>query len=749
MMKNKKLVYIVLPLFINLFHALTASAKAMSLPKDSVRISAQADSVKRMMRDGVSLKEVVVSGSSNKEIQMKSALNVVRANQKFIEENFSGSLMQTLSRLPGVQAMNVGSGESKPVIRGLGFNRVLVAENGIKHEGQQWGDDHGLEIDQYAIDQAEVIKGPASLTYGSDAIGGVINLKSNTMPLKKFAGQVNLFGRTNNESIGSSVRLTGRNGKFWYKANATWMDYADYKVPADSIEYYSYWIKLKDQRLRNTAGREMDGNLMLGYAGDRWNTSFRIADVNAKAGFFANAHGLEVRLSDIDYDSSRRDIDLPYHTVNHFWVSNHTDWNWADGMLESNFAYQNNRQRELAEPVSHGYMPIPTNTLERSFTKQTFSANVKAMQQMGKHDLQAGGNVEYQRNRQGGWGFILPDFEQLTFGVFAMDKWNLSDKLSLTAGARFDRGSVRIHSYHDWYKTPLKASTSDSPMDGTVLQGTVQQGDSTYMERSANLRRSYNSFTWSVGVNRMLGDWVLKLNVGKSFRMPIAKELGMDGVNYNIFRYEKGNTSLKPEDSYQVDAGIVCEKGVLSMQLTPYLNYFPNYIYLNPTPQYKEGLQLYYYTQAKVLRWGFEASVSWKILPYLKLDADGEYLYARQLSGEKKGYGLPFSTPWSARAELRYLLPAQNSAKSGFVALEWQVVGTQDIIVPPEEKTKGHQLLNASIGKKFKLGENQLEITLRGENLLGKRYYDHTSYYRLMGVPEPGRNFSAMVSWNF
>lgn len=749
MMKNKKLVYIVLPLFINLFHALTASAKAMSLPKDSVRISAQADSVKRMMRDGVSLKEVVVSGSSNKEIQMKSALNVVRANQKFIEENFSGSLMQTLSRLPGVQAMNVGSGESKPVIRGLGFNRVLVAENGIKHEGQQWGDDHGLEIDQYAIDQAEVIKGPASLTYGSDAIGGVINLKSNTMPLKKFAGQVNLFGRTNNESIGSSVRLTGRNGKFWYKANATWMDYADYKVPADSIEYYSYWIKLKDQRLRNTAGREMDGNLMLGYAGDRWNTSFRIADVNAKAGFFANAHGLEVRLSDIDYDSSRRDIDLPYHTVNHFWVSNHTDWNWADGMLESNFAYQNNRQRELAEPVLHGYMPIPTNTLERSFTKQTFSANVKAMQQMGKHDLQAGGNVEYQRNRQGGWGFILPDFEQLTFGVFAMDKWNLSDKLSLTAGARFDRGSVRIHSYHDWYKTPLKASTSDSPMDGTVLQGTVQQGDSTYMERSANLRRSYNSFTWSVGVNRMLGDWVLKLNVGKSFRMPIAKELGMDGVNYNIFRYEKGNTSLKPEESYQVDAGIVCEKGVLSMQLTPYLNYFPNYIYLNPTPQYKEGLQLYYYTQAKVLRWGFEASVSWKILPYLKLDADGEYLYARQLSGEKKGYGLPFSTPWSARAELRYLLPAQNSAKSGFVALEWQVVGTQDIIVPPEEKTKGHQLLNASIGKKFKLGENQLEITLRGENLLGKRYYDHTSYYRLMGVPEPGRNFSAMVSWNF
>ena len=159
MMKNKKLVYIVLPLFINLFHALTASAKTMSLPKDSVRISAQADSVKRMMRDGVSLKEVVVSGSSNKEIQMKSALNVVRANQKFIEENFSGSLMQTLSRLPGVQAMNVGSGESKPVIRGLGFNRVLVAENGIKHEGQQWGDTQNASSNTTAFSQNASIFG--------------------------------------------------------------------------------------------------------------------------------------------------------------------------------------------------------------------------------------------------------------------------------------------------------------------------------------------------------------------------------------------------------------------------------------------------------------------------------------------------------------------------------------------------------------------------------------------------------------
>ncbi len=231
--------------------------------------------------------------------------------------------------------------------------------------------------------------------------------------------------------------------------------------------------------------------------------------------------------------------------------------------------------------------------------------------------------------------------------------------------------------------------------------------------------------------------------------MPIAKELGMDGVNYNLFRYERGNAKLNPEESYQVDAGILYEHQSVSVQLTPYVNYFPNYIYLNPTPTYKEGLQLYYYTQAKVLRWGFEVAASWKILPSLVLSADGEYLYARQLSGEKKGYGLPFTTPWSMRTALRYLLPAKDDRQKGYVELEWQAVGSQNRIVPPEEKTKGHQLVNASVGKDFAVGGHQLELTLRAENLLNKRYYDHTSYYRLIGVPEPGRNFSVMAAWKF
>lgn len=157
----------------------------------------------------ITLNAVTVTGQQRRDYQMRSSQTTVQVNREFLNTNFAGSLMQTLEGIPGVKAMAIGSGQSKPVIRGLGFNRLAVVEDGIKHEGQQWGDDHGLEV----------------------------------------------------------------------------------------------------------------------------------------------------RLSDIDYDRSRRDIDLPYQWVNHLKVLSHTTWYNEQLLAELNLAYQHNVREELAEPVSHGYMP--------------------------------------------------------------------------------------------------------------------------------------------------------------------------------------------------------------------------------------------------------------------------------------------------------------------------------------------------------------------------------------------------------
>lgn len=677
----------------------------------------------------VALDAITIQGQSKRDYQMNSSQSGVLISRDFLETNLAGSLMQTLEGIPGVTAMSIGSGQSKPIIRGLGFNRMVVTEDGIKHEGQQWGDDHGLEIDQFAIDRAEVLKGPAALLYGSDAIGGVVNLYTNHVPTKTFEGAAQLFGRSNNEQLGISAKIGGRSGKFFYRANFTVIDYADYKVPTDSIQYYSYYIKLKDQRLRNTAGAERDGSVMFGYAGYNFHTDVRISDSYSKSGFFANAHGLEVRLSEIDYDHSRRDISLPYQWVNHLKVLSHTTWRNDALNMELNMAYQNNVREELSEPVSHGYMPKPDNSLERRFNKSTWTVNLKSHYQFSdKHKLSMGLSCEHQNNKRSGWGFIIPDFRNFAIGGFVTDRYTINQNLIVNAGVRYDYAHTHISDYQDWFMTPISAV------------------ESVYKQRSATMTRNFNSFTWSTGINYSTGKWVLKANIGKSFRMPIPKELGADGVNYHIFRYERGNASLDPEVAYQLDAGINWSNDFLSIQIDPYLNYFPNYIYLNPTSDYVEGLQLYEYNQAKVIRCGFEAQADYDINSHWNAQLKGEYLFARQLSGLKKYYTLPFSTPWSVDLDVKYSFDWHGKC---FASLNAHVVGKQTDIVPPEKPTDGYWTLNASFGKHMQLGKAELKLAVHADNLLNKRYYNHTSYYRLIDVPEPGRNVSFMLGVDF
>ncbi|MBR1573993.1 MAG: TonB-dependent receptor [Bacteroidales bacterium] len=668
-----------------------------------------------------------IYGESQRQELMHLTLGSVEVGQQYIENHFSGTLMQSLSTIPGVQASAIGSGQSKPAIRGLGFNRIAVVVDGIKHEGQQWGDDHGLEIDQFAIDRIEVVKGPAALMYGSDAIGGVLGIYTNYLPIKPLEGRVHLFGRSNNASAGISTRLQGRKDKLYWRLHLTGTDYADYRVPTDEIEYYSYRIPLKDRNLRNTAGREADASLALGYVGEDFRNDFKISETWSRSGFFANAHGLEVRLSEIDYDASRRDIDLPWQSVSHLTVHNHSHYHGHGFTLDGDLAWQWNHRQERSEPVSHGYMPTPPDDLERVFRKHTLTGKLGGKVDFSpRHQLQTGLDAEFQHNRRGGWGFILPDFETLSGGVFAIDRYSFSPALHVNAGIRYDHVFTAIHGYSDWFTTP------------------DEEGIPRYKVRSGDIRRHFDSVTWSAGIVWSPGRWVLKANVGKGFRVPIAKELGADGVNYHIFRYEKGEPTLDPESSYQVDMGINWLGDRLTLRLDPYWNWFPNYIYLSPGSSYYEGLQLYTYTQAQVMRAGFEAQAVWTISAHWELEARGEYLYARQMSGAKKGYTLPFCPPWRAGAGIQYAF-----LEDGFAKIDIRIAGAQREIVPPEKPTDGWYTLNLSAGKSFRVGPVLLKTGLQVENLLNRRYYDHTSYYRLINVPEPGINASLMLGLEF
>jgi len=673
------------------------------------------------------LQTVTVNARSTQA--MSSTQNTVEVDAAYLETHLAPSLAQSLEGIPGVKAVSIGAGLSRPTIRGLGYNRMVVSEDGIKHEGQQWGDDHGLEVDQFAIDAVEIIKGPATLLYGSDAIGGVIKLTGNRLPAHPFEASATLFGRSNNEQLGVTATAAGRRGGFFYKANLTVSDYGDYRVPADSIQYYSYNIRLRDGRLRNTAGRERDGRLMLGWTNNEsFRTDLTVSDVYSCSGFFADAHGLEVRLSEIDYDQSRRDVDLPSQWVNHLKVQSRTGWQWGDAWMEANIAWQHNLREELSEPLSHGYMPTPPDSLERRFDKHTLTGTLSARLPLGDdHELNAGTAIEHQHNRRDGWGFILPDFESTAWGIYATDQWKPTSQFTANGGIRFDFARIHVHSYRDWYTTPV--------------------GDSSvYLMRSSEVKRSFPSFTWSVGANWHDDNWILRLNIGKAFRMPIAKELGADGVNYHIFRYEQGNADLDPERSYQLDAGAEWNWHTLTVKVDPYFNYFPNYIYLNPTPDYVEGLQLYSYTQARAMRMGLEAEAAWRIDTHWETSLRGQYVRTRQLSGDKQGYTLPFALPPSADADVLWHYDWHGC---GSIAFNVHAVARQDDIVPPEKPTPGYVTLNLTVTHRVVVSNGNLVVAVQLGNLLNEHYYDHTSYYRLIDVPEPGRNISLRIKYEF
>ncbi|MCB0806663.1 MAG: TonB-dependent receptor plug domain-containing protein, partial [Bacteroidales bacterium] len=183
---------------------------------DSIHISGNSNFNISLSPATLSLQELVVTDHYAEDRKKESSLNVEIVNDDYLKKHQGGSLMKSLERLPGVSSIDIGSGQSKPVIRGLGFNRVVVVENGVKHEGQQWGADHGLEIDQYAIDDVEVVKGPASLMYGSDAIGGVIDIKQAKIPENNhIEGNIDLTGKSNNNLLGTSVALSGRKNKLF------------------------------------------------------------------------------------------------------------------------------------------------------------------------------------------------------------------------------------------------------------------------------------------------------------------------------------------------------------------------------------------------------------------------------------------------------------------------------------------------------------------------------------------------------
>jgi iron complex outermembrane recepter protein len=370
--------------------------------------------------------------------------------------------------------------------------------------------------------------------------------------------------------------------------------------------------------------------------------------------------------------------------------------------------------------------------LERQFNKDIYSLNIRNYFQAGRiHNLSAGLNAEYQENRIGGYAFIIPQFEQLNLGAYLYDRIMIGYRTWLHAGIRIDNGALKTKEYADWFPTPVPDQ--------------VNGADQVYLTRSEALNRTFNSLSMSLGVNRNTGRFALMANIGKGFRMPTAKEVAANGVNYHYFRYEKGNPSLKAEDSWQADLNLEYSASDFGFQISPFFNYFPGYIYLDPSYRhdhlYGAGNQIFEYTQNEVLRFGGEVRITFRPFRFLSAELAGDYVYSEQLSGNKKGFSIPFSPPPSVMLDIKYSPGVRGSLQNPFIGVEAGLTGSQERIVPPERPTPAYELVHLSMGGDLIWNGRHVNFNLRIHNLLDRKYLNHLSYYRLIGAPEPGRSF--------
>jgi iron complex outermembrane receptor protein len=674
------------------------------------------------------LQEVSVVGQQQHDHD-DGTLEVVKANASFLEKNTGHSLIKSLESLPGIQAMEIGQGLSKPVIRGLGFNRLVVAHGNSKLEGQQWGVDHGLEFDQFLAEQVEVIKGPASLLYGSDAIGGVIRIHPPSLSAPQtMETQLKTITRSVNNSLGMSLMNRARiRDWFWY-TRFTWIDFADYKVPADSFYYNRYRLPIFNGLLKNTAGMERNAFLSAGKLADWGKVSFTLSRVSSKTGFFPGAHGIPSQ-NNLLPDGNNRDINLPYQQVEHITASAALLYFLKKGSLHLDLAWQRNNRKEWSAFHTHypsQQLPLTNPDMEFHWVLHTLSFNTKYSLTTTNGLLQFGLQSQMQQNKRAGYMFLLPDYQKSSAGVFALYQRKLGASTTLMAGSRYDLGNISI----DQYISPY-----------------------TGKQKSPDFKETFHDLSWSAGLLHQLRErLVLKTNVSKSFRTPGATELGSNGIHHGSFRYELGDTTIRSEYAYQLDVGIEYSHGSLSWGLSPFAGYFPNFIFLNPSGSYllpdgseveeADAGQIYRYEQTEAYRAGLESWIRIDLHNKYTIQASAEYVAAGDGT-----YPLPFTPPFSTRMLAEYKLPVYwKLFHMTTVGAEFVYSAAQSQVARNESQTPAFSLVNLSISTKILTHYFPLSLDIQIQNLFNTRYLNHLSFYRQLGLPEAGRNAQLVLT---
>lgn len=666
------------------------------------------------LADTFQLEEIIVAGV-RKPVTEVAVLPAVNIASEEINLHMGHSLMDALSHTEGVQAMDIGVGFSKPMIRGLGFQRVVVSDNGVKQEGQQWGADHGLEIDAFHVDGVVVIKGPASVLYGSDAMGGAIEILPPIIPYQDtLSGEILFQHQSVCSGLSGSAMLAIKHKRVYSQIRYTERHWGDYRVPADSFTYLSMRLPIPDRHLKNTAGMERSGNCLLTFRNKHYEGRLNISDNYQKAGFFSGAHGIPNN-SNMQSDGDKWNIDLPYSLVNHLKVSSTNKWTSEKTQMMFVMAYQKNHREEWSKFHTHvigQQAPAVDPDKELMLDLQTISAKLQfryTPSDLWEH--YAGISTSFQHNEIGGYSFLIPAYRREEYGAYYLVNYKPSDVWAFNASARYDISHIHTEAHgqdvgeveRDYHDYSLAVGAVFTPKDGHEWRGSI----------------------------------------GRAYRLPSANELTSNGVHHGAFRHELGDSTLVGEQGWQTDLSYSLRKKRVDMTISPFFSYYPHFISLHPTGQWSmlpDAGQIYQYVDAPATFFGGEARVKVKLVRDLHYEFSGEYVHTYDHDSHT-------ATPFSPPATMRNTISWERKRWQAYA--ECQSVATQTRVCHNEDETPGYNLLNVGGKVEFPVSPGKISLHVNARNILNTYHLNHLNFYRKIDLPEAGVDIQSTIRFTF
>lgn len=674
------------------------------------------------------LEEVSVMGRREALGNLSSSLSTLSVSRESLLESQSITFAGALENLPGIQSMNVGVGISKPMIRGLSFNRILIEDSGIKQEGQQWGADHGLEIDPHTSGDVELYKGPVSLIFGPDALGGVIKINPLPAPESEgLSGSVALDAQSNSRLVGTSATINARKGQYFGMGSLSVISHGDYEVPADQYTYAGYILPIADQRLKNTAGRQLNFSLIGGKLFSGGETRLTLSRFGQEAGIFTGAVGIPTAYS-LEDDGDARDIQFPRQINTHWKLISNTNWQKDKVEYSMDLGFQANRRREESLPHVHGVGPTPSGNLALGLSLDTYTANFGAKIPIGQGTLQVGLMNQLMNNTYEGFEFLLPAYRSLQSGVYGLISLELSDKINWNIGARVDGQRLEIDEHLQPVYLRLEPTGEFDQRNPDISRHPIAPSLST-------------GWVWQIDEYQLL-----KLNLGSGIRFPTPIELASNGIHHGNFRHEKGDPNLTTERSWQADLGFSREWKAFSFAISPFVSLYRDFIYLTPSGRFSTlpgSSMLWQYGQDNAFFAGGEIQISYHSPWNFSTTLSGEYVWNQNLENQLP---LPLTPPASFLASFEYAIPNPSAGISGLnMGLDLRQTLAQNRVARNEQSTPGFFLVDWRMSSSLLLAQKPISLTMSVRNLANSRYFNHLSRYRLINIPEPGRNLSLSI----